>query len=135
MNVFSASPKKWEDARSLWTWTQTNTNTVAPLSAVLEKGASPVERSNGAEWPPPSNPDAPITIELIRNANDEWRVCVEGQLCPEAMSEDYASIQSCELPPPLSFAQKLSVGARARRVIVACRMKKDSLRLRPCILW
>ena len=121
-----------EEAKSVWEDVATGARTVAPATSVVGTH-QPVERPNGASednWPPPPHPLHPIAVELVRTSDDEWHVAVDGQLCHERPTTNWANLETvprCPLPPPLGRDKPLAVDSTTRRVVVSCRLEAEAL--------
>jgi len=84
---WTSKPTLRDHALSVW---QSGAGGAVERLVATDKDASevvaPVERPPNArsnEWPPPARETDPILVEAVRQTGDEWRLVVDGQLCPE----------------------------------------------------
>lgn len=154
------SPAAREHAKALWTDVDNlNEGVVETLSRVRDvTGAQPREQlagQNPDRWPEPDNADVPIVVELVRNADDQWRVCVDGilsravptpfvaadatlttdcdkseipQQCREEDVFDDLSVlvmEECRIPPPVP-ANAASTSS-PRDIMFTCRVEEGAM--------
>ena len=142
--TWTDAPGVRDEARSVWENLTTNERVAAPLSS-LHDVMTPIMRPANAPdniWPD-REWSRPITVELVRQAGDEWKVCIDGQLCHESPkseldlqteSERAADAKvhpdrypACALPPPLRSDQPIAPDSSCRKLLFACRLEDDAL--------
>lgn len=88
-----------------------------------------MDKMQNVIWPDrEESEESPITVELVRDADDVWRVCIDGRLWPKTFDPTMPEAELvCSLPPPVRTDAALSASSTCRGVVVTCRLEHDAL--------